>query len=93
VVAERYHEHLLRSPREARNAIAYVLNNGRHHGARIPADLPDPRSSGRFFDGWLDYAAQHIPGMYLPVAKAKTWLLNVGWRMHGLIPVGLVPGT
>jgi REP element-mobilizing transposase RayT len=93
VVAERFHEHLLRAPREARNAIAYVLNNARHHGAWIPEDLPDPRSSGRFFDGWLDFAAQHIPGLFLPVAAARTWLLTVGWRRHGPIPVGIVPGT
>jgi hypothetical protein len=92
VVAGRFHKHLLRAPREARNAIAYVLNNARHHGAWIPADRPDPRSSGRFFDGWLDFAAQHFPGLFLPVAAARTWLLTVGWRCHGSIPVGKGPG-
>jgi hypothetical protein len=52
------------------------LKNARHHGAWIPEECPDPRSSGRFFDGWLDFAAQLIPGLFLPVAAARTWLLS-----------------
>ena len=27
-----------------------------------------------------------------PVAEARTWLLRVGWRRHGLISVHEVPG-
>jgi hypothetical protein len=50
VWADRYHAHLLRTPREVRNALVYVLNNFRKHvrGARGL----DPRSSARWFDGW-----------------------------------------
>ena len=51
VFAERYHARSLKTPREVRNALAYVLQNFRKHvpGARGL----DPRSSGRWFDGWL----------------------------------------
>jgi len=92
VFADRFHEHLLRMPREARNALAYVLNNARRHGVRVPRGIPDPLSSGRFFDGWCDFTAVRIPGLFLPIAAARTWLLTVGWRKHGSIPVGQVPG-
>jgi REP element-mobilizing transposase RayT len=92
LVAERFHAHLLRVPREARNALAYVLNNAKKHGGYVPHDHPDSRSSGRFFDGWLDYAAHQIPGLFLPIAPPRTWLLTTGWRLHGLIPLALVPG-
>jgi REP element-mobilizing transposase RayT len=93
VVAERFHEHLLRTPREVRNALAYVLNNARRHGARISTTCPDSRSSGLFFDGWLDFAAFHMPDLVRPVAAACSWILTVGWRKHGLIPLGIVPGS
>ena len=33
VFADRYHDHVLRTPREVRNALCYVLNNARHHSA------------------------------------------------------------
>src|SRR5687767_7131245 len=57
VLADRYHLHVLRTPREVRNAIAYVLLNARKHSAaagRTPSRAfgIDPASSGRWFDGW-----------------------------------------
>jgi len=50
VFADRFHEHELRTPREVRNALVYVLHNLRKHG--IWLDGPDPLSSGPEFDGW-----------------------------------------
>jgi hypothetical protein len=79
---------VLRTPREARNAIAYVLLNARRHLARAgraPASLAaiDPASSGRWFEGW---AQAPEPSADPPaVAPARTWLLHTGWRRHGLI--------
>src|SRR6185436_345163 len=35
VFADRYHSHVMHSPREVRNAIAYTLNNARKHGMRF----------------------------------------------------------
>ena len=46
VLAERYHDVILRSPRQVRNALAYVLNNSRKHGIHCVEPEPDPYSSG-----------------------------------------------
>jgi len=48
VFADRYHAHLLRTPREARNACDYVLSNWRVHAEREGRLVPrgaDPYSS------------------------------------------------
>ena len=50
VFADRFHERELRSPRQVRNALVYVLQNSRKHGISLPG--PDPLSSGPDFDGW-----------------------------------------
>jgi hypothetical protein len=67
VLAERYHLKVLKSPRQVRNALAYVLLNARRHAAKriarlrgqgkavkplSPARLLDAFSSARWFDGW-----------------------------------------
>jgi REP element-mobilizing transposase RayT len=100
VLADRYHVRMLATPKEVRNALRYVLLNARRHakaaGARLARAVRlDPASSARWFDGWkrdarLERAdeAMHAP----PVARARTWLLNVGWRRHGLLDPRDVPG-
>jgi REP element-mobilizing transposase RayT len=52
--ADRYHARELRSPREYRNALVYVLHNWKKH---VPgaADM-DPCSSAPWFAGWSDLA-------------------------------------
>jgi REP element-mobilizing transposase RayT len=96
VLAERYHLHVLRAPREVRRAIAYVLLNARRHLAKrrgVLAAWPrvDPASSGRWFDGWRSRPARaHDPPA---VAQPRTWLLRVGWRRHGLVSRDEVPGA
>ena len=102
VLADRYHVHLLKTPREVRHALRYVLLNARKHAGkareRIQARITrlDPASSGRWFDGWRrDRAAAADVGAASsepPVARARTWLLSVGWRRHGLIDPADVPG-
>jgi len=47
VFADRYHDRILRTPREVRSALRYVLNNARKHKSRISRYRPDPFSSGR----------------------------------------------
>jgi putative transposase len=83
VWADRYHARILSTPREVRNALAYVLNNWRKHvpGARGL----DPRSSAAWFAGWRS-GAPPVSGAS-PVAVARTWLARVGWRRHGLVDV------
>ena len=44
-VFRRFHEHVLRTPREVRHAVRYVLGNSRKHGHVRPAGKPDPHSS------------------------------------------------
>jgi REP element-mobilizing transposase RayT len=96
VLAARFHLRVLRSPREVRNALAYVLLNARRHAAkrgraRVAAVRIDPASSGAWFDGWR-CGTPRPPERASPVALARTWLLRVGWRRHGLIDPGEVPG-
>ena len=90
VFADRYHDRILRTPREVRNALAYVLHNARRHGIFGPT--PDPYSSGRWFDGWRARFERMIAGIERPVARARTWLLTIGWRRHRRIGLEEVPG-
>lgn len=111
VLADRYHMRLLRTPREVRNALRYVLLNARHHVKKLRDRLArsrnaveahvrlDPASSAEWFDGWKPgyMAAPNAPersaaGVKPPVARARTWLLTVGWRRHGLLDPAEVPG-
>jgi hypothetical protein len=101
VLRDRYHLHVLETPREVRNALRYVLLNGRRHAAKQRgADLRgpvriDPASSGAWFDGWREGAARLLRGRAVgppPMAHARTWLLRRGWRRHGLLDPADVPG-
>jgi putative transposase len=89
VWGDRYHARLLRTPREVRNALVYVLNNFKKHlpGARGT----DPYSSARWFTGWRAARAGDT-STASPVARAKTWLARVGWRKGGLIGADESPG-
>lgn len=81
VWGDRYHARLLRTPREVRNALVYVLSNVRKHIAR--ARGLDPCSSAPFFDGWRGGVSRVAAAS--PVVRATTWLMRVGWRRRGLI--------
>ena len=89
VFADRYHDRILRTPREVRHALRYVLHNARPHGIFGPT--PDPYSSGRWFDGWRERFERLAEGVARPVARAHTWLLTVGWRRHGRIGLEELP--
>ena len=81
VLADRYHERPLTTPRTVRNAIVYVLQNHRHH-VRSPY-IVDECSSARWFTGWA--APLPAPTTPSPVAPPRTWLGDVGWRRYGPI--------
>jgi REP element-mobilizing transposase RayT len=93
VLDGRYHHRSLRTPREVRRALAYVLLNARRHlakargAARAGAARLDPASSARWFDGWRRGVAlaPQPEGAVPEVARPRTWLLRVGWRRHGLV--------
>jgi REP element-mobilizing transposase RayT len=82
--ADRYHDHVLHTPREARNALGYVLDNARRHGVELAFDRPDPYSSGRWFDAWRRQSLE-LGAPPSPLSRAKTWLLSVGWSRGGSI--------
>ena len=91
VFADRYHSRQLRTPREVRSALAYVLNNARRHGLRL-AQAVDLFSSGCWFDGWREnLRVRGLTSVPRPTADARTWLLERGWRSRGLIGLGEVP--
>ena len=97
VVDGRYHSRVLRTPREVRNALAYVLLNARKHWVQRHHSLPpvrlDEASSARWFGGWTrDLHSGRTPALPPPVAQARTWLLRCGWVRRGLIDPGEVPG-
>jgi REP-associated tyrosine transposase len=82
VFADRFHERALRTPREVRAALVYVLQNARRHGIRVLG--VDPYSSGAWFEGWT---ARITDATKLPpiLSGARTWLLGDGWLRHGRI--------
>ena len=90
VFAERYHARVLATPREVKNALRYVLLNGRKHaaqrGQRIGPDWFDPCSSAAWFDGWSKRLPWREPWMRAlrsqapATAPARSWLLSIGWR-------------
>jgi REP element-mobilizing transposase RayT len=90
VFADRYHARVLRTPREVRNALRYVLGNARRHGQRLVHGI-DYFASGWWFDGWREQPViTGLEGVARPVAAARTWLLAQGWRRHGLISLNEV---
>ena len=74
VFADRYHAHPLKTPREAKHAVRYVLTNYRHHALEyLPAGWTDPLASGRF--------VELLPEADAPIVAPTVWLLRVGWRL------------
>jgi hypothetical protein len=99
VFADRYYSHILKSPTETRNSIAYVILNGRRHGEDRGHPRPelwkDPCSSALQFRGWrqggLDPPEAEISG---PAEPAGSWLLSKGWKRarKGRISIVEFPG-
>ena len=73
VFADRFHQHVLRSPAEVARAVAYVLGNFVVHALRrgepVSATGPDGYSSAR--------PRETGPPL---VAPAQSWLLRAGWH-------------
>jgi hypothetical protein len=87
VFLERYHGRDLKTPREVRGVLEYLMHNARRHGYRLAAEGPDPYSSGKWFDGWSTRSAAAPRGEWwaAPLARARSWLVTHGWRRCGLI--------
>jgi len=85
VLGDRYHARVLKTPREVRNALVYVLQNARKHGARIFGI--DAHSSGPWFGGWTD----RTPRRDRPLPEVSSWLLLFGWLEGGRIATSEAP--
>ncbi|MGE0548682.1 MAG: transposase [Kofleriaceae bacterium] len=95
----RYHATQIRTARQARNALAYVLNNWRRHREDLTSPRAmnasvDPYSSGISFTGWSGRPRFALPDGYdpLPVSLPKTALLSSEWEWHGRIGLFECPG-
>ncbi|MEO7733473.1 MAG: transposase [Kofleriaceae bacterium] len=105
VFADRYHLVVITSPRRARNALSYLLNNWRKHGEDRAGQarrwMVDPFSSGFSFPDWREL--EHADVMWkipeerkayepLIVYRPRSWLMRQGWKLAGSISVWDVPG-
>jgi REP element-mobilizing transposase RayT len=103
VFPDRFHQVIITTPRQARNTLAYVLNNWRKHREHreefAKSWAVDPYSTAYLFDGWKGREEAVFlwekPETYDPliVYLPKTWLLREGWRMYGLIDFTEVPSA
>jgi len=93
VFAFRYHATPIVSPTQARNAIAYVLNNWRRHknDVRAPYRI-DPYSSAEQFHGWETPHGYRPRAEPLPCVRPTSWLLTDGWTRAGPVRTDEIPG-
>jgi hypothetical protein len=102
VWGDRFFARDLRSPREVRAGIVYVLMNHKKHGvaSRASGRVALPFSSAAWFDGFTASASSyvvrlraHLPSDAIPVARPRTWLARRGWRRSGLVAASETPVT
>ena len=104
VFPDRFHQEIITTPRQARHALAYVLNNWRKHredeSRATRAWNVDPFSTGALFTGWRERADEpllwRLRDTYKPlvVYLPNTWLLQKGWRKSGgSIPFQYMPSA
>jgi hypothetical protein len=83
VWADRYHARELRSPREYRNCLAYVLNNWKKH-VRGASEM-DHCSSAPWFSGWSELVRQCFNGW----ARAQPGVVRAWTAVGPLVPARL----
>jgi REP element-mobilizing transposase RayT len=100
VFPDRYHARSLTTPRAVRIALVYLFGNARKHGSMGRSPLLDAYSSAPSFDGWKRASDSQVSADSSPSAarprlleRARTWLLSLGWRRHGLIDPRERPAT
>jgi REP element-mobilizing transposase RayT len=98
VWGDRWNGRDLKTPREVRNAIVYVIANFKKH-VREHVGLVDKCSSAPWFDGYSDVPVTRLEALRLaigcgpPVRTAETWLGSVGWRRRGLVSAREAPAA
>jgi putative transposase len=99
VWADRWHGHVLTSPRATRRALTYVLANFRKHNPSASA-VVDSFSSAPHFNGFREYGRPtpiqsdvhappraRVPADEPANVRPLTWLLRVGWLRAGPISI------
>jgi len=103
VFPDRYYAEIIKSPRQARHTLTYVMNNFRKHRE----DQVQPMSSWKLdwfssavmFPGWTEYGEEAFlwrgPPTYDPliVRQPRSWLLREGWKKAGSISCREVPSA
>ena len=96
---DRYHRHDLRTPREVRNAIVYVVMNVRKHARGADVERRkvslDICSSAAWLDWWHPRAGPMLGALRddlvrhdlaeCPVVASAVWLGRIGWKRLGLV--------
>jgi REP element-mobilizing transposase RayT len=106
VFPDRYYAEIITSPRQARHALSYTLNNWRKHkedqGFPMREWKIDWFSSAAMFPGWAEYPPYEedpflccAPETYDPliVYQPRTWLLREGWKKSSSISCQEVPSA
>jgi putative transposase len=77
VFADRYHAHVMSTPRKVANTVRYVLQNFRKHSREV---LPA---------AWRDAFASSVAE---PLHPPKVWLLRVGWTSAAELRLAALAG-
>jgi len=103
VFPDRYHAEIITSPRQARHALSYVMNNWRKHSEDRITPMSswtiDWFSTAATFPSWAEYGDEPFlwrgPPTYEPliVYQPRTWLLREGWKKAGPISCRAVPSA
>jgi putative transposase len=103
VFPDRYHAEVITSPRQARHALSYIMNNFRKHEEDRRSPMSEWQidwfSSAAMFPGWAEYGDEAFlwrgPPTYDPliVWQPRTWLLRAGWKKAGPISCREVPSA
>jgi REP element-mobilizing transposase RayT len=92
---DRYHARLLSTPRELKNALVYLINNGRKHlqqiGKHVRRGWLDPCASVAALGPWCPLLVLEDADPP-PVAKPKSWLLRLGFTKSGSIALDEIRG-
>jgi REP element-mobilizing transposase RayT len=101
VFPDRFHQEIIKTPKQARNALSYVLNNWRKHRDDVSRMAEswkvDPFSTGLLFTGWKEREDAQLLWKWrdtydpLVVYLPKTWLLREAWLKHGRVSYYEVP--
>jgi putative transposase len=87
---DRYHSHVLKTLREVRNALLYVLNDACRHGCQLLG--VDGYSSGASFTGWVG-RPESLGAVKEAWGHARSWKLRIGWLRYGRLSAQANPGA